>query len=191
MEAALEILLPKIARDLTFRIYPHNGKEALLGKLPGRLRGYRAMIQPDWLILVVVDRDRDECRSLKQKLERMADDAGLMTKTHARAGQFDVLNRIAIEELEAWYFGDWPAVRAAYPNVPKWIPRRAPYRDPDAITGGTGEALQRILQNAGHISGRLPKIEAARTIAPHMDPARNTSRSFQVFRDALLEAASA
>jgi hypothetical protein len=25
-----------------------------------------------------------------------------------------VVNRLAIEELEAWYFGDWEAVRAAY-----------------------------------------------------------------------------
>jgi len=35
----------------------------------------------------------------------------------------------------------------------------------------------------------LRKIEAAEQIAPHMDPTRNTSRSFQVFRDALIEAA--
>ena len=191
MEAALEILLPKIARNLTFRIYPHNGKETLLAKLPGRLRSYRQMMQPGWLILVVLDRDRDDCRKLKQHLELAAADAGLITKTRAAGGQFEVLNRIAIEELEAWYFGDWMAVRAAYPNVRKGIPRQARYRDSDAVAGGTAEALQRVLLNSGHIFGRLPKIEAARTIAPHMNPARNTSRSFQVFRDALREAARA
>ena len=42
---------------------------------------------------------------------------------------------------------------------------------------------------AGYFSGGLRKIEAAEQIAPHMDPSRNTSHSFQVFRDALLEAA--
>ncbi len=47
------------------------------------------------------------------------------------------------------------------------------------------------MQNAGYFPGGLAKVDAANQIAPHMDPARNTSRSFQVLRDALLEAAAA
>jgi Domain of unknown function (DUF4276) len=122
-------------------------------------------------------------------LEQATLDAGLVSRSRASGGRYDVLNRIAIEELEAWYFGDWPAVRAAYPRVPSGVPRRARYRIPDAIAGGTWEAFERILQDAGYFPGGLPKIEAAQAIAPHTDPARNTSRSFQVFRDALLAAA--
>ena len=101
-----------------------------------------------------------------------------------------MINRIAIQELEAWYFGDWDAVRAAYPRVSETVPRRTGYRDPDAIAGGTWEAFERVLQRSGYFAGGLRKIQAARSIAPHVDPVRNTSHSFQVFRDALLELAS-
>jgi hypothetical protein len=41
------------------------------------------------------------------------------------------------------------------------------------------------LRRAGYYPGGLPKIEVARNISEHMDPDRNTSRSFQVFREAL------
>jgi len=37
------------------------------------------------------------------------------------------------------------------------------------------------------LSGLLPQIEAARAISLHLDPVRNKSRSFAVFRDAVLE----
>jgi hypothetical protein len=47
------------------------------------------------------------------------------------------------------------------------------------------------MREAGYFRTGLPKIEVAQHIAPHMDPARNTSRSFQVFRDALVQAAVA
>ena len=64
--------------------------------------------------------------------------------------------------------------------------RKKPYRDPDAILGGTWEALERVLQAAGYFSSGIRKIEIAQAIAPHMDPKRNTSRSFCCFRDAVL-----
>jgi hypothetical protein len=90
--------------------------------------------------------------------------------------------------LEAWYFGDWQAVMAAYPRVSASAPNRAAYRVPDAIVGGTWEAFERVMIQGGYFQTGLPKIEVAQQIAPHMNPARNTSRSFQVLRDALLEA---
>ena len=98
-----------------------------------------------------------------------------------------MVNRLAIEELEAWYFGDWSAVKSAYQRVPVNIPRTARYRDPDMITGGTWEAFQRILQRAGYFETGLRKIEAARAIAAHMTPSENTSRSFQSLRTALMK----
>ena len=39
--------------------------------------------------------------------------------------------------------------------------------------------------DAKYHPGGLEKIRAAREISNHMDPDRNRSRSFQVFRDAL------
>jgi hypothetical protein len=100
-----------------------------------------------------------------------------------------VVNRIAIEELEAWYFGDWRAVRAAYPKVPRNAPQQASFRHPDDIAGGTWEAFERVLQGAGYFGQGLRKVEAARTIAPHLVPRRNTSPSFRALRDALQEMA--
>ncbi len=98
-----------------------------------------------------------------------------------------MLNRIAIEELEAWFFGDVKAIAEAYPGVSLSLGNKAKYRNPDAITGGTWEALQRVLQTEGYYLAGMPKIEVARKISEHMEPKRNQSRSFQVFRDALTE----
>ena len=98
-----------------------------------------------------------------------------------------MVNRLAIEELEAWYFGDWPAVKSAYPKVPATVPQKAGYRDPDMITGGTWEAFERILRRAGYFDAGLRKIEAARAISAYMDPWQNNSRSFQSLRDALVD----
>jgi hypothetical protein len=189
METALRILVPRVVGPVhcTFQRFP--GKPALLRQLPQRLRALRRMSVADWLALVVVDRDRDNCRRLKARLDHEAVLAGLSTRASNLDGSMAVVNRIAIEELEAWYFGDWPAVVAAYPRVPITIPNRVPYRDPDAIAGGTWESFERILQRANYFPGGLRKIEAAEQIAPHMDPSRNGSRNFQVFRDALIEMA--
>ena len=129
----------------------------------------------------------DDCNALKTRLEEYAAHAGLATRTHQSRNQFSVVNRILVEELEAWYFGDWEAVRAAYPGVSATIPRKSKFRDPDGIRGGTWEAFERVLQRAGHFRNGLRKIEAAREIAARMDPMRNSSPSFQVFRDAVLE----
>ena len=136
-----------------------------------------------------MDRDDDDCRELKQRLNRAAEDAGMRTKTATPPGQrFQIANRIAIEELEAWFFGDWAAVQAAYPRVPATLPLKAGFRDPDAIRGGTWEALERELKKAGYFKTGLRKMECARAVAVHMDAARNTSKSFQSFRTALTSA---
>lgn len=97
-----------------------------------------------------------------------------------------VINRILIEDLESWCFGDVDAMVAAYPGVAPTLAQKAKYRDSDAIKGGTWEALERVLQCAGHHCGGLAKIQAARDRAEHMDPNRNRSKSFQVFRDAIV-----
>ena len=190
MEAALRILLPRILGDVSFEVYPHQCKEDLLTKLPARLRGYRSWLPQGWRIVVVIDRDDEDCDALKERMEQMAVDAHLVTRSTAGGAAYSVVNRLAIEELEAWYFGDWQAVRVAYPKVPATIPLMAPYRDPDAIRGGTWEAFERVLKRAGYFQSGLRKIEAARAVAEHMRVHDNTSRSFRVFLDALGEMVS-
>lgn len=190
MEACLRGLLPKLLVDrATFGIYPFMGKPDLFEKLPKRLRGYATWLPPDWRIVIVVDRDQDDCAQLKSRIDEAIAGAGLMSKTSANAGQsWSVVSRFAIEELEAWYFGDWAAVRQSYPRVNPNVPQQAKYRNPDAIAGGTWEALERVLQAAGYFKSGLRKIELARTLGVAMNAADNRSPSFAHFRDALLEA---
>jgi hypothetical protein len=189
LETALHLLLPKMIGGISFEVRVHQCKSDLLDKLPQRLQGYSKWIPETFRIVVVVDRDDDDCHVLKDRLEKMAEDEGLITRTKAGGGAYVVVNRIAIEELEAWYFGDWEAVRAAYPRTPENIPAKRRYRNPDGIAGGTWEAFERVLNDAGYFRGGLRKIEAASEIAVHMDPSRNTSRSFCHLRDVLLELA--
>lgn len=187
MEAALRVLLPCLLGGTSFEVYRHQCKDDLLEKLPKRLRGYSAWLPADWRIVVLVDRDEENCHRLKQRLEKIASDAGLRTRTAVGRGDYQVVNRLAIEELEAWYFGDWNAVKAAYPRVSDAVPRQASHRDPDAIRGGTWEAFERVLQRAGYFRSGLRKIEAARAVAEHWNPDVNRSHSFIIFRDIVRE----
>lgn len=181
-ERALRTLLPRIVPDHPFEVRVFRGKPDLLKKLPGRLAGYAALpVEFAPLVVVLVDRDGDVCTTLKEKIVQMADRAGIPARGPGRR----LLARIAVEELEAWFFGDIPAVRAAFPKVPAGVGTRAGLRDPDAIGGGTAEALERILQTHGYHSAGLSKTRAAETIAPHMNVDDNSSRSFQVFRDGI------
>jgi hypothetical protein len=174
MEAALLELVPKIRSDTSFEFHVHRGKKDLLKNLANRLRGYARWLPDDFKIVVVVDRDQDDCRALKQRLVDMSTDTSM-----------PALHRIAIEELEAWFFGDFDALRRAYPRIPSSVHGRAGFRDPDAIAGGTWETLERVLQNAGYYSTGLPKVEVAGRVAELMDPDANRSKSFMVFRDGL------
>lgn len=187
MIAALMPLLPRIVgTDHQIKYRSYGGCRKLLKVLPERMRAYQKRYKntyEDFRIIVIIDKDQKKCSDLKNQLERIALDAGLSTKTSPdKDGNFVVVNRIAIEELEAWFFGDIPALVAAYPKIPESLGTKSAYRDPDSISGGTWETLHHILKNEGYYYGdRLPKIEVASKIAQHMDPDRNRSPSFQSF----------
>lgn len=189
MEAFLRGLLPRLLPDShSFEVHAFQGKSDLLGKLEARLRSYARWLPADCRLFVVVDRDEDDCHELKQRLESAAERTGMLTRSRAGTTPWQVVNRIAIEELEAWYFGDWDAVRAEYPRVAANVPQRHGFRDPDAIVGGTWEALERTLQRHGYFKTGLAKIDMARRIAARIDPERNRSASFRAFHLALVEA---
>jgi hypothetical protein len=191
VEAALQFILPKLLPESDLQFIRFQGKAALFRNLLNRLRGLKAWLPGDWLLLVLVDRDCDDCRQLKERLESIAEQAGLITKSAVADGsRFQVVNRIVVEELESWFFGDWDAMQRVYPRVPRTIPSKQQYRDPDAVAGGTWEALERILQRYGYFESGLRKIELARNVSPHMEPGRNTSRSFQAFREAIMTASA-
>lgn len=191
MEAFLRVLLPRLLpADRTFEVHAFQGKSDLLDKLEARLRGYAQWLPADCRLVVIIDRDDEDCRALKRRLDLVAERAGLTTLGRARGGLWQVVNRIAIEELEAWYFGDWEAVKAAYPRVSAHVPQRQGLRDPDAIVGGTWEAFERTMQRHGYFKTGLAKIDAARRIAASMVPERNRSTSFNAFHTAVMAALS-
>lgn len=136
MEAFLVALLPRfVASDIPWRPIGYGSKQQLLARLPQRLLGY-ARYDPAHRpkILVLVDRDDDDCAALKLALEAACRAAALSTKAVPNTdGRFDVVNRIVVEELEAWFFGDgaalqqgWPAPRAT------WDKRATAIRTPSA-----------------------------------------------------------
>lgn len=186
-EIVLNEIIPKIVgEEVTFGIREFSGKQNLLKKLPERLKGYKSRLnyERDLKVVILIDRDNDDCQKLKQRLEEIVGESGLLTPS--TSGEFQVLNRIAIEELESWFFGDIAALRVNYPKVSASLPTKQSYRNPDEIKGGTFEALERVLNQAGYYSkGFTPKTEIARNIAPFMDPEINNSKSFQIFRDGL------
>lgn len=189
MEAFLSRLLPRLLpRDRSFQVYPFQGKRDLLGKLQDRLRGYAAWLPENYRIVVIVDRDEEDCHQLKDRLEAICADAGLRSRTATGDDRWQIVNRIAIEELEAWYFGDWEAVREVYSRVSATIPHRQGFRDPDAIAGGTWEAFEWILQRHRYFETGLRKVEAARALGAVVDPERSTSRSFSLFCETLARA---
>jgi hypothetical protein len=180
---ALNILLPRMVPEAVFEIREFSGKAALLKALPTRLAGYAARMKWEQLkVAVLVDRDDDDCLMLKERLQDLAAKAGLTTPATGGV-DFQVLNRIVVEELEAWFFGDVEALNRAFPKVPSSLGKQARYRDPDAIKGGTWEALEAVLVKHGYHRSGLRKMQAATEIAQHMNVESNRSKSFQVFRD--------
>ncbi|MFN7209716.1 MAG: DUF4276 family protein [Aggregatilineales bacterium] len=188
-ERVLRALVPKIvgaenARTVAYRTF--RGKGALIRQLPTLLKGYKARIKAgeQLRVLVLIDQDSEDCEALKRHLEQIVLESGLIPRSMATTAKpFQVLNRIAVEELEAWYFGDIAALRQAYPKAVERL-NRFKDRDPDSISDPT-KNLERFLKQAGYYRNGMPKIEVAQRVAAHMQPERNRSRSFQVFCEGL------
>ena len=120
------------------------------------------------------------CERRKADLEGKAAEAGLLTKTTADAGQvFQVLNRVAVQELEAWWLGDRVAIMAAYGGV-KPSHFKGLDRNPDHPLKPS-DALWQVLKKGRHFLAGKRKTQWTTDIAAHLDPARNTSASFRYF----------
>lgn len=191
-DEALKPLVGQIFQGEAVRvgIRRFQGKPDLLKKLPERLRGYAAARRrgEDFRIVVLVDQDNDDCKVLKEKLDSIAEQAGLTTRAkRAGAGPFQVLNRIAIRELESWYFGDWPAVRTAFPKVTQDVPRT--YKNnPDSASGKCSDAFEKVLR--AHGIRMASKPEWGRRIGPRLSLSDNRSPSFNAFVSGLREIAT-
>ena len=116
----------------------------------------------------------------------MAIDAGLIIKSSVTNNLFQVINRIAIEEIESWFFGDSDAMRQTYPKLSSTFQNKSIYRNPDNINN-TWESMERILQAKGYFKTGLRKTEAAFEISKNMQPLKNRSKSFQIFWQGITE----
>jgi len=186
MEATLRTILPRIVnRSISHSIHTFQGKQDLLTKLPKRLKGYKKWITQEYRIIILIDKDSDDCYILKRKLENIATDANLTTKSSVRPGQdFQVLTRIVIFELESWFLGDFSAIKKAYPKISNKLQNNIKYSNPDVITN-TWEELESILQRYQYYPGGMPKIEVAEKISKHLNISINRSPSFQIFYQGL------
>ena len=154
-----------------FRIHPHQGKgklptrplarpmpgrNALLDLLPIKLRNYGKQAAGDYetAVLVVVDADNDDCKSLKQSLVDLLDRLDSKPKR--------VLFRIAVEETESWFIADGAAIKSAYSRAK--IGNLNKY-DPDSICG----AWERLAEALGLAPQDADKTAWAAAISPHLD----------------------
>ncbi len=183
-KAALEQLLPRLLpASCTYRVRAFEGWQDLLGDLKAVLQGYHRRIlregEADLRVVVLLDGD-GICASRKASLEEKAAEAGLLTKTAAGPSQlFHVLNRIAVQELEAWWLGDRDAIMAAYPGV-KPHHFKGLDRNPDQLPK-PNDALWSVLKQGRYFLSGKRKTQWATDISQQLDPARNMSVSFRYF----------
>ncbi len=158
-------------------------KRILIDQIPRLLRGYgqaHAGYGDDYqaTVIVVCDLD-DKClKTFLGELQAVLDTCDPRPKT---------LFCIAIEEGEAWFLGDIPAIKIAYPKAEVAVIDT--YVN-DAICGtwefladavSTGGA--QFLKARGWRAVGTEKSAWAENIAPHMDVDQNASPSFCYFRE--------
>ena len=156
-----------------------------------RLKGYKPWIPDDWRIIVLIDRrSRQDCLSTEGNTVRGS--SARMVRVLGRnpaqppAGNFQVVNRLAIEELEAWFFGDVEGfAHMLIPRVTRNLERQARYRGSRCNRRTVHhEALMTCVEITTTLSG-YPRLSWHENVAQHMEPCRNSSRSFQVFVEGL------
>ncbi len=197
-EKLLQMLLPLLmgphGNPHTWRLHAYKGigrippglvtkadptKRILLDQLPKLLRGYGKTPGID-AVVVVLDIDKRDCAGFLAELKAVAAACNPRPNT---------LFRLAIEEIEAWYFGDQDALLAAYPRAKldvlgKYVQDSACDTWEllaDAVHAGGSSSIKK----AGWPLPGQVKHEWAKKIGPLMNPDRNISPSFNKFRDGL------
>jgi len=198
-KVALDILMPKIIGDNhTFDVKAYKGigripagmksnvdasKRILLDNLPRLLTGYaKSWPQEYGAIIVVCDLD-DKClKNFRSELLALLNTCNPRPETRFC---------IAVEEGEAWFLGDIPAIKQAYPKAKDTVLNA--YEN-DSICG-TWEKLADAVYANGSLALSKQGWQAvgaeksiwAKNISPHMDLANNASPSFNYFLKKLYE----
>lgn len=165
----------RVPKGLTKGGDPSN--RILLDQLPRILRGYGRTHGID-AVVVVLDVDRRSCVDFLSELKEIVANCDPAPNT---------LFRLAIEEMEAWYFGDRAALNAAYPRAKAEVLNRYVQDSvcntwemlADAVHPG---GLAVIKEKGWPLPGQV-KCEWASKIGPLIDIDANSSPSFCKFRD--------
>jgi len=189
----LQIWLPRfLPAHHSYKIIPHRGKgkipgdpskipepkrQGLLDQLPAKLRAYGKELNPETdRIIVLVDLDHEDCLNLKM---RMLDLLNYCNPAPV------VLFRIAIEETEAFYLGDRPGIRAAFPNAK--LSLLDTYIQ-DSICN-TWELFMAVIRETSDDKVRWAKIMGNQLTTKWLGAAANNSNSFQQFCKGILQLA--
>ncbi|MDR3198113.1 MAG: DUF4276 family protein [Planctomycetaceae bacterium] len=202
---ALDILIPKIIGNgnaHTFNVHPYKGigriptdlktdtidvrKRILLNRLPKLLQGLGktfAQYPKNYAAVIIVCDLDDKClKTFRAELDKILNSCNPKPAT---------CFCIAVEEGEAWFLGDIPAIKSAYPKAKNKVLNT--YKN-DSICG-TWECLANAVYKGGAVAlsakGRqavgLEKSRWAENISPHMDIDNNKSPSFNYLRRKLQE----
>lgn len=197
----LDILTPKIIpeENHTFKVHGYKGigrlpkdlkpksdasKRILLDQLKRLLAGYGKAYPANYkaVVIVVCDLDNKCLRGFREELFAILNSCDPKPVTRFC---------IAIEEGEAWFLGDLPAIRLAYSKAKDAVLKK--YVN-DSICG-TWELLAEAIYSGGaaalskkgwHAIGAEKSIWAEK-ISPHMKVNHNISPSFIYFRDKIRE----
>ncbi len=200
---ALDILVPNlIGPEHTFKVHPYKGigripnnlvgnadasKRILLTQLPKLLRGYGntfAHYPEDYpaAVILICDLDTKCLKAFRDELYSILNACSPKPETRFC---------IAIEEGEAWFLGDIPALKKAYPKAKDAV-LNTYINDSicgtweklaDAIfPGGSAALLKKGWQAIG-----TEKSKWAENITPYMDVNNNASPSFDYFRTKIME----
>jgi hypothetical protein len=122
-----DVLLPKLLpEDVSFRVYPHQGKRDLESALRKSLPSISKI--PGSRILITRDQDSADCTDVKGGISEIIDNSC----------KCDYLIRIACKELESWILGDLEAIKSAYPRFkPELHLTKSDFRNVDHITNFT------------------------------------------------------
>ncbi|BAZ29319.1 hypothetical protein NIES4074_17620 [Cylindrospermum sp. NIES-4074] len=201
-KTALDILVPKIinTKEHTFNIHFYKGighipknltstsdakKRILLDQLPRLIQGYGkkfASYPPDYhaVVIVICDLDNRCLSAFRKELLELVNSCNPKPKT-----QFC----IAIEEGEAWFLGDFAAVKAAYPSAKQAVLNS--YTN-DSICGTWEKLADAVFSGGVKKLSKLgwqgigkEKATWAERISPLMEIDNNQSPSFCYFRDKL------
>jgi len=202
---ALDILIPKlIGPEHTFKVHPYKGvgripknlgsntdasKRILLTQLPKLLRGYGKTFAnyPEGYpaaVVLICDLDAKCLKAFREELCAILNACDPKPETRFC---------VAIEEGEAWFLGDIPALKKAYPKAKDAVLNT--YIN-DSICG-TWEKLADAIFPGGSAALSTKGWQAigteksiwAEKITPHMDVNNNASHSFGYIRTKIMELA--